>query len=62
MVILLVTTRSLIHDLNPVVFVGLAFRIGWAYFRVAQIFNDRLMNAEKAKKVLSVIKKEISRS
>jgi len=27
-----------------------------AYFRVAQIFNDRLMSAEKAKKVLSVIK------
>ncbi len=32
MVILLVTTGSLIHALNPVVFVGLAFRIGWAYF------------------------------
>ena len=32
MVILLVTTRSLIHALNPVVFVGLTFRIGWAYF------------------------------
>ena len=31
MVILLVTTGSLIHALNPVVFVGLAFRIGWAY-------------------------------
>ena len=32
MVILLVTTGSLIHALNPVVFVGLTFRIGWAYF------------------------------
>jgi len=32
MVILLVTPGSLIHALNPVVFVGLAFRIGWAYF------------------------------
>jgi hypothetical protein len=31
-VILLVTTRSLIHALNPVVFVGLTFSIGWAYF------------------------------
>jgi len=31
MIILLVTTGSLIHALNPVVFVGLAFRIGWAY-------------------------------
>ncbi|MGD9135503.1 MAG: hypothetical protein PVH42_02045, partial [Desulfobacterales bacterium] len=27
-----------------------------AYFRVAQIFNDRLMSSEKAKKVLSLIK------
>jgi TolA-binding protein len=27
-----------------------------AYFRVAQIFNDRLMSTEKAKKILSVIK------
>jgi tetratricopeptide (TPR) repeat protein len=27
-----------------------------AYFRVAQIFNDRLMSTEKAKQVLSVIK------
>jgi TolA-binding protein len=27
-----------------------------AYFRIAQIFNDRVMNTEKAKKVLSVIK------
>jgi TolA-binding protein len=26
-----------------------------AYFRVAQIFNDRLMSTEKSKKVLSVI-------
>lgn len=32
MVILLVTTGSLFHAVNPVVFVGLAFRIGWAYF------------------------------
>ena len=32
MIILLVTTGSLFHALNPVVFVGLAFRIGWAYF------------------------------
>ena len=32
MIILLVTTGSLIHALNPVVFVGLTFRIGWAYF------------------------------
>jgi len=32
MVVLLLTTGSLIHALNPVVFVGLAFRIGWAYF------------------------------
>ena len=29
-----------------------------AYFRVAQIFHDRLMSAEKAKKVLSAIKKK----
>ena len=29
-----------------------------AYFRVAQIFHDRLMSAEKAKKVLNVIKKK----
>jgi len=56
MIILLVTTGSLIHALNPVVFVGPAFRIGGAYFRVAQVFNDRLMSTEKAKKVLSVIK------
>jgi hypothetical protein len=56
MVILLVTTGSLIHALNPVVFVGLAFRIGWAYFLIAQIFNDRLMSTEKAKKILGVIK------
>jgi TolA-binding protein len=27
-----------------------------AYFRVAQLFNDRLMSSEKAKKVLGVIK------
>jgi TolA-binding protein len=27
-----------------------------AYFRVAQIFNDRLMSTEKAKKVLGIIK------
>ncbi len=32
MIILLVTSGSLIHALNPVVFVGLAVRIGWAYF------------------------------
>ena len=32
MVILLVTTRRLIHALNPVIFVGLTLRIGWAYF------------------------------
>ena len=32
MIILLVTTGSLFHALNPIVFVGLAFRIGWAYF------------------------------
>ena len=31
MVILLVTTGSFINALNPVMFVGLAFRIGWAY-------------------------------
>ena len=31
MIILLVTTGSLIRALNPVMFVGLAFRIGWAY-------------------------------
>ena len=31
MIILLVTTGSLIHALNPVMFVGLAFRVGWAY-------------------------------
>ena len=31
MIILLVTTGSLIQALNPVLFVGLAFRIGWAY-------------------------------
>ena len=29
-----------------------------AYFRVAQIFNDRLMSSEKAKKVLSVLKQK----
>ena len=32
MIILLVTTGSLFHAINPVMFVGLAFRIGWAYF------------------------------
>lgn len=32
MIILLVTSGSLFHALNPVVFVGLAVRIGWAYF------------------------------
>ena len=31
MIILLVTTGSLFHAINPVVFVGLTFRIGWAY-------------------------------
>ncbi len=31
MIILLVTTGSLINALNPVMFVGLTFRIGWAY-------------------------------
>jgi tetratricopeptide (TPR) repeat protein len=31
MIMLLVTTGSLIHALNPVMFVGLTFRIGWAY-------------------------------
>ena len=31
MIIILVTSGSLIHSLNPVVFVGLVFRIGWAY-------------------------------
>jgi tetratricopeptide (TPR) repeat protein len=31
MIILLVTSSSLRHALNPVVFVGLTFRIGWAY-------------------------------
>ena len=29
-----------------------------AYFRAAQIFNDRLMSAEKAKKILSVLKQK----
>lgn len=32
MIILLVTSGSLIHAINPAVFVGLTFRIGWAYF------------------------------
>ena len=32
MIILLVTSGSLMHALNPVVFVGLSVRIGWAYF------------------------------
>jgi tetratricopeptide (TPR) repeat protein len=32
MIILLVTTGSLFHAINPVIFAGLAFRIGWAYF------------------------------
>jgi tetratricopeptide (TPR) repeat protein len=31
MIILLVTTGSLINALNPVMFVGLAIRVGWAY-------------------------------
>ena len=31
MIILLVTTGSLINALNPVMFVGLTFKIGWAY-------------------------------
>jgi tetratricopeptide (TPR) repeat protein len=31
MIILLVTTGSLLHAINPAVFVGLTFRIGWAY-------------------------------
>jgi tetratricopeptide (TPR) repeat protein len=31
MIILLVTTGSLIQALNPVMFVGLTFRVGWAY-------------------------------
>jgi len=31
MIILLVTSGSLINALNPVMFVGLTFRIGWAY-------------------------------
>jgi len=31
MIILLVTTGSFFHAINPVVFVGLTFRIGWAY-------------------------------
>ena len=31
MIILLVTTGRLIHALNPVMFVRLTFRIGWAY-------------------------------
>ena len=31
MIILLVTTGSLFHAINPVVFFGLTFRIGWAY-------------------------------
>jgi tetratricopeptide (TPR) repeat protein len=31
MIIILVTSGSLINALNPVVFVGLTFRIGWAY-------------------------------
>ena len=31
MIMLLVTTGSLINALNPVMFVGLTFRIGWAY-------------------------------
>ncbi|MDJ0814876.1 MAG: tetratricopeptide repeat protein [Desulfobacterales bacterium] len=32
MIILLVTTGSLLQAINPAVFVGLTFRIGWAYF------------------------------
>jgi tetratricopeptide (TPR) repeat protein len=32
MIILLVTTGSLFKAINPAVFVGLTFRIGWAYF------------------------------
>ena len=32
MIILLVTTGRLFHAINPMVFVGLTFRIGWAYF------------------------------
>jgi tetratricopeptide (TPR) repeat protein len=31
MIILLVTTGGLLHALNPVMFVGLTLRIGWAY-------------------------------
>ena len=31
MIILLVTTGSFFHAVNPVIFVGLTFRIGWAY-------------------------------
>jgi TolA-binding protein len=29
-----------------------------AYFRAAQIFNDRLMSADKAKKILNVLKQK----
>jgi TolA-binding protein len=29
-----------------------------AYFRVAQIFHDRLMNAEKSKKMLGALKEK----
>ena len=31
MIILLVTSGSLFHAINPVMFIGLAFRIGWPY-------------------------------
>jgi TolA-binding protein len=29
-----------------------------AYFRAAQIFNDRLMSVEKAKRILTVLKQK----
>jgi tetratricopeptide (TPR) repeat protein len=35
MIILLVTSSSFFHAINPVMFIGLAFRIGWPYLLMA---------------------------
>jgi len=44
MIILIVTTGRLFHAINPIVFIGLAVRIGWAYFLMV-FFLALLKNA-----------------
>lgn len=43
-IIVLVTTNSLLHAINPIIFVGMAIRIGWSYL-VMYLFLIMLLGA-----------------